>query len=264
MEGLRSLGGEHVDHGPIEVLDGEVVPPGALVHAMPDGARLYEATGNEGALIELQYRHAVLVIWRRNDETLRMLARCGGRLAVARELTHRLAATRYGHLEQVRSVLTLWKAALATDGAGPVPDAHRLLLDALDALDPRDIRDEGLRERYVIEVASVDLDAAAVPTIVNWIRDRLHSGTPVDAWVEALREACGTWLGRDGARGASRLLRALCDTPDTQPLAVELLADLHDRPMSVEGVQRHAALLDEVHAKEAWRRRRTARMASDD
>ena len=44
------------------MLDGEIVPPGALAHAVPDGARLYEATGNEGASIELLYRHAVLVV----------------------------------------------------------------------------------------------------------------------------------------------------------------------------------------------------------
>ena len=49
VEGLRALSGAAVDHGPIEVLDGEIVPEGALRDAVPDGARLYEATGNEGA-----------------------------------------------------------------------------------------------------------------------------------------------------------------------------------------------------------------------
>ena len=72
VEGLRSLEGEAADHGPIEVRDGEVVPPGALAHAAPDAARVYEATGNEGAALELQYRSAVLVLWRRNRATLRM------------------------------------------------------------------------------------------------------------------------------------------------------------------------------------------------
>ena len=89
VEGLRSLSGDAVDHGPIEVLDGEIVPEGARREAAPAGARLYEATGNEGASLELQYRRAVLVVWRRNEATLRMLARCGGRLALAIELAER-------------------------------------------------------------------------------------------------------------------------------------------------------------------------------
>lgn len=62
IEGLRSLDGKAVDHGPIEVLDGELAPPWALSHAVPDGARLYEATGNEGASLELRYRSAVLAL----------------------------------------------------------------------------------------------------------------------------------------------------------------------------------------------------------
>ena len=78
VEALRSLDGKATDHGPIEVMDGETVPPGALGRAVPDGARLYEATGNEGASLELRYRRAVLVMWRRNKATLRMLARCVG------------------------------------------------------------------------------------------------------------------------------------------------------------------------------------------
>ena len=99
VEALRSLDGKATDHGPIEVMDGETVPPGALGRAVPDGARLYEATGNEGASLELRYRRAVLVMWRRNKATLRMLARCGGRLALAVECTQRDAdqRKRYSH-----------------------------------------------------------------------------------------------------------------------------------------------------------------------
>ena len=148
VEGLRSLGGESVEHGPIEVLDGEIVPQGALADVVPNGARLYEATGNEGAAIELQYRTAVLVAWRRNTETMRMLARCGGRLA-ASKYEHRMK-------DEIGTVLGLWHVAIETDGGGPAPDAHRVLLDALET------RDEALHDRYVTEVTPFDLDAAAV------------------------------------------------------------------------------------------------------
>ena len=71
---IYRAGGHFAEHGDIEVLDGEIVPHGALAHAIPDGGRVYAATGNEGASLELQYRHAVLVLWRRNPATLRMLA----------------------------------------------------------------------------------------------------------------------------------------------------------------------------------------------
>ena len=37
VEGLRALSGEEVDHGPIEVLDGEIVPQGALEEAVRTG-----------------------------------------------------------------------------------------------------------------------------------------------------------------------------------------------------------------------------------
>ena len=229
IEGLRTLRGEAMDHGPIEVLDGELAPPGALARAAPDGARLYEATGNEGASLELQYRRAVLVVWRRNAATLRMLARCGGRLALAVELAERAATPglERRHDEGVHEVLALWADALETDGGGPEPRAHRLLLDALE----REQRDhDRLRDRYVENVARVDLDTEAVPALVGWIRDRLRGGEPMEPWVRALRAACGpTWL-RDAMSGAPALVRALCGEPQTQPLALEVLAHRHDPP----------------------------------
>ena len=258
VEGLRSLSGERVDHGPIEVLNGEIVPEGALRDAVPDGARLYEATGNEGASIELQYRRAVLVVWRRNEATLRMLARCGGRRALAVELAERANAkskSRGG----VHEVLELWHTALETDGGGPEPRAHRLVLEAVNIG-----KEEWLRGEYVERVARVDLDPVAVPTLTRWIRERLEAGEPMEAWMRALRRACmRRWPG-DTMSGTPGLLRALCERPETHGLAIELLADGRDPPATVEAVLANADALDVALEEQAWRRRRTARMTMDD
>ena len=199
IEGLRSLAGEDIDHGPIEVMDGEIVPPGALAEAVPKGARVYEATGNEGASLELQYRRAALVVWRRNRATLRILARCGGRLAIAVEFAQRRAdaRNRYWHRGEVEDVLALWAEALETDGGGPAPKAHQLVLEEIGRRE-----DEGLRDRYVETVAAVDLDASAVPTLVGWICDRVEAGEPMDVWVRALRGVCGAgWAHREDDDG---------------------------------------------------------------
>ena len=124
-------------------------------------------------------------------------------------------------------------------------------------------RDQAFHDRYVTEIAAIDLDAAAVPTIMTWIRERLQSQTPVGSWVKALRGACGTWLGYDAASGTPTLLRALCKSADTLPLAIELLGEIRDRPSTVEEVVRHCDFLDQTIAEEAWRRRRTAHMTAE-
>ena len=263
IEGLRSLRGEDVDHGPIEVLDGEIVPTGALAQAAPTGARVYEATGNEGASLELQYRHAVLVVWRRNAATLRMLARCGGRLALAVELAQRMETEEHARGTEVDEVLALWREALATDGGGPEPRAHRLVLNTLEEVGRGGVEDRR-REAYVESVAAVDLDAEAVPTLLGWIRDRHDGDEAMDAWVRVLRTACGgTWM-QDVHCGAPTLLRGLCENPQTQALAVTMVADRGERPTTPEGVMRHADWLEERVAEEAWTRRRVARMTMDD
>ena len=265
IEGLRSLGGEEIDHGAIEVLDGEIVPPGALANAVPEGARVYEATGNEGASLELQYRRAVIVMWRRNEATLEMLARCGGRLALSVEVGQRSEGQGSGEWRRTRAtdVMDLWNEALKTDGGGPEPRAHRLVLEAMDR-EQRSEPDERLREGYVKKVAAIDLEAEAVPTLVGWIRDQIQMGKPMDAWVRALRPACGEVCGRDAMSGAPALLRALCETPETQDLAVELVAVRDDAPATSEAVLRHAEVLEEGLAEQAWRRRRDAKITMDE
>ena len=268
IEGLRSLEGEAIDHGPIEVLDGEIVPPGALSYAAPTGGRVYEATGNEGASLELQYRHAVLVLWRRNPATLRMLARCGGRLALAVEFAQRDADARRRNSREgdIEQVLALWHEALATDGGGPEPQAHRLILEALRNKEG-DRGDDDLRKRlqwhYVESVAAVDLEAEAVPTLVGWISESLGAGKAMDRWGRALRPACGGRSGWNVQNGAPALLRALCEKPRTQVLAVELLADRREPPTTPQGVLREADRLEEAVIENQWMHRRSARMTMD-
>ena len=263
VEGLRSLSAEAVDHGPIEVLDGEIVPEGALREAVPDGARVYEVTGNEGASLELQFRRAVLVVWRRNEATLRMLARCGGRLALAVELAERSKVRGTEHRGGVQKVLELWPEALQTDGGGAEPRAHRLLLDAM-VRKAGARREERLRTLYVEKVARVDLDAEAVPTLVRWIRARVQAGEPVDAWVRALGPGCSGFSPEDVLSGAPALLRALCEAPETETIAIGLAARPHEPPPTREAVLAHADWLDERVAVQEWTRRRVARMTVDD
>ena len=266
IEGLRSLDGKVTDHGPIEVMDGETVPPGALAHAVPDGARLYEATGNEGASLELRYRHAVLVLWRRNKATLRMLARCGGRLALAVECTQRDAdqRKRYSQEGGLEEVLALWGEGLATDGGGPEPRAHRLVLDLLAEQEQREVDGERVRALYIEAVAAIDLDAEAAPQIAQWLRERFESGEPVKAWVELLRDAFGGAWGLNPMPGTPALLRGLCETPETEHIAKALLSDRAEPAQTAEAVLEVARKLEERLAEKAWMRRRTAKMTADE
>ena len=62
--------------------------------------------------------------------------------------------------------------AVARWGTGPARD---------------DARGGRLRWRYVQNVAAVDLEAEAVPTLVVWINESLDAGEGLDARVRALR-----------------------------------------------------------------------------
>ena len=268
LEGLRSLDGEAVEHGDIEVLDGEIVPHGALAHAIPDGGRVYEATGNEGASLELQYRHAVLVLWRRNPATLRMLARCGGRLALAVEMAQRDADPHGNNVRAgcIEDVLSLWREALESDGGAPEPEAHRLILKKLqgEGHAPGEyVPGRHLRWRYVENVAAVDLEAEAVPKLVVWINESLDAGDGMAAWVRALRPACGEHSAWYAHSGAPALLRALCEHPRTGALAVELLACRREPPTTTDAVLREADLVEKAVVRREWLQRRDARMTVD-
>ena len=270
VEALRELDGSPCDHGAIDVRDGEIAPAGALDTATPDGARLYEATGNEGASVELQYRRAALVVWRRNEATLRMLAECGGRLAIVREFMRKTG--RYGAHDwhgSIGTLLALWPTARTTDGGDPAPEAHRLLLRALgEAAAPRN--EEGTpwrrdrdRAHYLEYVAAHDLHPEAVPMLIDWLRYALESERPTQVWVRSVRRACArTGMGTP-ACGVPALLRAMNAQASLRPYALAALAGEPEPPANAE--QLNAAIVDIEHAiaTAAWRNRRSAGVTSD-
>ena len=265
VEQLHTLAGEPADHGPIEVGDGELTPANSLANARPSGARVYEATGNEGASLELQYRHGAIVIWRRNLATLKMLARCGGRLALAREWHERRTREERGDHERgtLDDVLSLWREAHATDGGGEAPQAHQLILEAIEAESAAHLA--GRRhERYIDAVARHDLDSGAAQMIARWIRERLDAGEPMEAWTDALGSACASDWRHRPLDGAPALLRALCDAPETTPFAIALVNGRDNAPTTREGVLGLAESMEVEIAERAWWRRRDAAMTSDD
>ena len=267
IDGLRTLSGEMRDHGPIEVLDGEIVPRGALDNASPRGARVYEATGNEGASLELQYRNAVLVFWRRNKATLEMLARCGGRRAIAVEYTRRNARKRTrSEAYAIESLIDLWKQAHETDGGTPDPLAHTLLIQALRTAEEENFRDgvdDKLRDRYVERIAAVDLAAEAASMLIGWITERLERGQSIDTWLRALRRACADRGLNDVMSGTPALVRALCEKAVTQALAIEVLSDRFAPPSNLEEVMTTVKRLEEKIEEEAWERRTIAKNTAD-
>ena len=64
---------EYGEDAALDLMDGELLPSGALDDAVPDEQRLHEATGNEGVSLERAYRHAAFVLWPRS-RTLAILA----------------------------------------------------------------------------------------------------------------------------------------------------------------------------------------------
>ena len=82
LDGWAGRGGTRPRLGELRLMPGELLPRGALEHAVPDEQRLHEATGNEGVSLERTYRHAALVLWPRSM-TLAILAGPGIGGAVA-------------------------------------------------------------------------------------------------------------------------------------------------------------------------------------
>ena len=104
LDGWAGRGGARPQLGELKLMPGELLPRGALDHAVPDEQRLHEASGNEGVSLERAWHHAALVLWPRSM-TLAILARpgIGGAVAwvaaeldrnagVADERTRRLAS----------------------------------------------------------------------------------------------------------------------------------------------------------------------------
>ena len=82
LDGWADRDGTRPLFGELKLMDGELLPHGALDHAVPDEQRLHEASGNEGVSLERAYRHAALVLWPRSM-TLTILAGPGIGGAVA-------------------------------------------------------------------------------------------------------------------------------------------------------------------------------------
>ena len=82
LDGWADREGTRPPLGELELRDGELLPRGALDHAVPDEQRLHEASGNEGVSLERAYRHAALVLWPRSS-TIAILAGAGIGGAVA-------------------------------------------------------------------------------------------------------------------------------------------------------------------------------------
>ena len=79
------------NYGEIPLLNGELLPDGALANADPDERRVEEASGNAGVNVEHVYRKAALVVWPRAG-TIQALAR-GSILGAIEYIQSRLAVT---------------------------------------------------------------------------------------------------------------------------------------------------------------------------
>ena len=82
LDGWAGRSGARPQLGELRLLPGELLPRGALDHAVPDDQRLHEASGNEGVSLERAWHHAALVLWPRS-RTLAILAGAGIGGAVA-------------------------------------------------------------------------------------------------------------------------------------------------------------------------------------
>ena len=82
LDGWAGRSGARPQLGELRLLPGELLPRGALDHAVPDDQRLHEASGNEGVSLERAWHHAALVLWPRS-RTLSTLAGAGIGGAVA-------------------------------------------------------------------------------------------------------------------------------------------------------------------------------------
>ena len=253
VEGLRSLDGGRADYGRIAVEACELAPAEAVKGLDTCGARVYEATGNEGAILELQYRHAALVVWQPNESALDMLADCGGRTALAGELAtvRRLNRNRYAYTTNLSDVAARWSRAMAADGGGPAPEAHRTLLAALR---------EDEEKTYAHEIATIDLDEAGARIVARELRAAV--GRERTDRSETLRQFVdGPGRRRDehtNRSGEAAVLEHLL-TDDAGLAIAERMCDCEGRE-AVE--ERMAKLKREEHGR-TYDRRRNARMTRD-
>ena len=252
VEGLRTLDGERADYGRIAVETCELAPAQAVEGLETCGARVYEATGNEGAILELQYRHAALVVWQPNESALDMLAECGGRAALAGELaTVRRLGRDYAFNTQLSDVAKRWRRAMTADGGGPAPEAHHTLLAALG---------EGEENVYAHEIAALDLDEAGAEVVARELRasverERRH-------WRETLHHLVEEWPWRDDALANRSGAVALFEHLLTDDAGVAIAERMCGRE-GLEAVEQYVADLRRREHRETYQRRRDARFTRD-
>ena len=253
VEGLLSLDGEHADYGRIAVETCELAPPVAVEGIETCGARVYEATGNEGAILELQYRHAALVVWQPNESALDMLADCGGRAALAGELAtvRRLGRRDAAFATSLSNVAERWRRAMAADGGGPAPEAHRTLLAALR---------EGEEQTYAHEIAIVDLDEAGAEIVARELRATV--GRKRTDWPETLHQFVDGPKRRydehTNCSGEVAVLKHLL-TDDAGLAIAERMCNCEGR----EAVEEYMSRLKREEHRRTYDRRRIARMTRD-
>ena len=76
IDGWINLKNQQVNFGALPLVDGELLPVGALDDEDPDEQRLLEATGNAGVSFERAYHRAAFVIWR-TDHYIKVLLQSG-------------------------------------------------------------------------------------------------------------------------------------------------------------------------------------------
>lgn len=255
VEGLRTLDGERPGYGRIAVEACELAPAEATAKLATCGARVYEATGNEGAILELQYRHAALVVWQPNESALDMLAESGGRAALAGELA---TTRRLGHGESFHArlddVAERWTRAMAADGGGPAPQAHRTLLGALS---------EGERDLYAQTIALRDLDEAGA-RMTAWALRAADERTLKDwlEWYEALERQSASWRrrghGRTNRSGEAALLEQLLTDEAGAAIAERICGGA-----GAEAIAERIAARRRETDRSTYERRRQARITRD-
>ena len=244
VEGLRSLSAEAVDHGPIEVLDGEIVPEGALREAVPDGARLYEATGTR--VRPSSFSTGARCSWCGVGTRRRFgcSARCGGRRALAVELAERskirgpntgAVCRRCSSCGPRRSRPTAGDRSHGPTACSSMRWFARQVRDAMSGVGPCTSR----RSR------EWTLTPRRCRRSFAGSRERVQAGEPVDAWVRALGPGCSGFSPADVLSGARHSFAPFARHRRPGPSQSSSSPGRHEPPTTREAVLAHADWLDE-------------------